>query len=155
MADDGKPARIRWQTEPGVYSGFSGYVGTIEQALFRIYDPEAPDGEHALCSMLPGMGNKTSYGTEAEVKARAEEWLGEFASSLGAFFPADAEWGLRYGSEDAPAPVLMRYTEAEARSLVRETDSSPEVRRTIVTRQCGPWTVAAGQETQQEGNDHD
>jgi hypothetical protein len=87
---DETPARIRWQPEPGVYSGFSGYVGTIEQALFRIYDPEAPDADHLLTSMLPATGNSTCYGTEAEVKAQAEEWLAGHVASLGAAFPVAA-----------------------------------------------------------------
>jgi hypothetical protein len=146
MADnDATPPRIRWQPEPGLFADFSGYVGTVEPALFRIYEPDAPDGEHALCSMLPGMGNQAFYGTETEVKARAEEWLAEFAASLGAVFPGITLWGVRF---DGPGGVIQRYSdEADARQAKREVESlRPADKPAVMTRQtwAGEWKEADG-----------
>lgn len=145
MADDTAPPRIRWQPEPGLFAGFSGYAGTLEPALFRIYEPDAPDGEHALCSMLPGMTGKASYGTEDEVKARAEQWLSEFAASLGAVFPGITLWGVRY---DGPDDIVQRYSdEADARQAEREVKRlDPRIRCAVMTRQAwsGPWKEADG-----------
>lgn len=87
MAADGKPDRIRWQPELGLFSGFSGYAGTIGAALFRIYADQLAGGGHALLGNLLGMPSGPAYGTEGEVKAEAERWLEEFAASLGAVFP--------------------------------------------------------------------
>jgi hypothetical protein len=98
---DETPSRIRWKHAPGIYAGPIGYVGSLDTPLFRVYDPQAPDGDHTLTTMLQGMGNRLCYGTEAEVKAQAEEWLSEFVSSLGAAFPVAAgqETQLQEGSE--------------------------------------------------------
>lgn len=148
MADDTAPPRIRWQPEPGLFAGFSGYAGTLEPALFRIYEPDAPDGEHALCSMLPGMTGKASYGTEAEVKARAEQWLTEFADSLGAVFPGITLWGVRFDEQGGRHGDVQRYSdEADARQAKLQVESlNPDRQGTVMTRQAwsGPWKEADG-----------
>lgn len=68
--------------------------------------------------------------------------LGKAAGPDGAV----AEWGFRYESDDG-GDIVMRYSEEEVRQILREpSDVSPEVRRTVVTRQVGPWTVAGKEE---------
>lgn len=87
MPDDGKPTRIRWQPKRGVRMGFTGRAGSRSPELFRVYGPNPRSDQHLLTSRLLGMESRTSYGPEDEVKAEAERWLEEFASSLGAVFP--------------------------------------------------------------------
>ena len=75
MADDAKPARIRWHEEAGTgVLVFTGTVGTVDRTLFSIFITE---GEHDLATSLYGMEAKRYYGTDEEVKAEAERWLEE------------------------------------------------------------------------------
>jgi hypothetical protein len=115
MADP-KPTRIRWheETDP---PGFTGHVGTVGEFLFRVYAPTESGGEHMLLAYMPGYSARASYGTEAEVKAEAERWLTEFASSLGAIFPP-------------------------AREYSRDWDDKPVSR--IPAIPAGPWEVVGG-----------
>ena len=145
MADDTSPARIRWEKhEPGTaVMAYAGHVGTAGLGVFAIFEPDAPGDDHVLTAALPGMGNKRSYGTPGELKAQAEWWLEEFASSLGAVFPDVTLWGVRF---DGPGGVIQRYSEeADARQAKRECDRlAPGTPRTVMTRRAwaGPWEVA-------------
>lgn len=79
--------RIRWET--GQWDNLVGYVGTVEPWTFQIWHIR-DDGHWSLISSLPGMQNKDSYsyGDDPDaLKAKAERWLEEFVSSLGAIFP--------------------------------------------------------------------
>ncbi len=96
--------RIRWTAvECGTVASWFGYAGSAEPALFSILHPVASKpGRHrydewALCATFPGAESEARYAGSrepeaavAELKAEAERWLEEFASSLGAVFPADA-----------------------------------------------------------------
>ena len=84
------PARIRWQREDD--NSLTGRTGTMTEPVFWIWPPESPGKAHILTSSLPGRnGPQDIYpnGFVADVKAKAEEWLEEFVTSLGAIF-ADA-----------------------------------------------------------------
>lgn len=149
MADnDASPSRIRWQAEPGLFAGFSGYAGTLAQPLFRVYSPESPDGDHAMVGNLPALPDTPAYGTEAEVKAEAERWLAGLAASLGAVFPDITDWGVRFaGPDGAPCGDVQRYyDEADARGAKREVEAlcGPDRIATVMSRQtwAGPWKEA-------------
>jgi hypothetical protein len=108
VTDDAKPSRIRWheETDP---PGFTGYVGTVSDFLFRAYDPAGSETEHMLTAYMPGYTTRGSYGTPDEVKAEAETWLTEFTASLGAVFPAvGAHAFTRDGLVDALARLELR-----------------------------------------------
>lgn len=79
--------RIRWEDFPAGQA--AGYVGTLNPAVFRIWEPENDDGEWMLtAAALPGAAGEQRYGSSPdELKAEAERWLEEFVSSLGAVFP--------------------------------------------------------------------
>ncbi len=77
---------IRW--DPTKYGGWTGHVGTVDGFVFQAWKP-APFGEkpYRLESSLPGEFGRIADGTDPdELKAEAERWLEEFASSLGAVF---------------------------------------------------------------------
>jgi hypothetical protein len=75
--------RIRW--EDGQLGDILGYAGTIEPWAFRIYKPAG--FSWVLIAELPGMAGNQGYKDDPEVlKARAEELLAGFVSSLGAIF---------------------------------------------------------------------
>jgi hypothetical protein len=76
-------------------TAFTGTVGTVDPPLFGVFKPWASTGEteHTLTTGLPGMGAKRAYGTEAEVKRQAEDWLGGHVASLGAVFPGGRRAG--------------------------------------------------------------
>jgi hypothetical protein len=83
--------RIRW--EPAEHGGWIGYAGTLKPFIFQIHEacawkvPDLIDGL-ALASTLPGDLGHYVRGTDPDrLKAEAERWLEEFASSLGAIFP--------------------------------------------------------------------
>lgn len=82
---------IRWlpDTEDG---GFYGCAGKRAEPVFRLYPPnvDADCGEWLLSSRLTGISCYGRNGEgEQEMKARAEEMLREFVTSLGAVFPGD------------------------------------------------------------------
>ena len=80
--------RIRWTDEED--GGFTGYVGTVEADLFRIWPPDNRDPEWILTHDFPGHPGRRIYNDDPDkLKGFAEEWLAEFASSLGAIFPDD------------------------------------------------------------------
>ena len=73
--------RIRW--EP-VECGVDGYVGAVIPPVFTIYCAELSYADWMLTSELPGDARP---GNDLDVlKARAEDWLARFVSSLGAVF---------------------------------------------------------------------
>lgn len=82
----GATARIRWHDEPSGQA--TGHVGTLDPAVFRIWEPEEDGGEWMLtAAALPGEAGKRRYADSPEkLKAVAERWLAEFVSSLGASF---------------------------------------------------------------------
>lgn len=78
--------RIRWTKEDD--GGTAGRAGTLDEPLFFIYPPESPGKAYILTAMLPGH-TRDFYpsGFVSDLKAKAEEWLAGFVSSLGAVFP--------------------------------------------------------------------
>ena len=82
--------RIRW--EPTEYGGFAGYVGTLVPWAFQIYQPTPRDDQWRLQAQLPGaLGYVADPDDPEKLKAEAERWLAEFAASLGAVFPDEAD----------------------------------------------------------------
>jgi hypothetical protein len=73
---------IHWGDAP------SGSHGTFGPFSF-IVSPAYSGGGWMLVTYLPGMEDRRARGGLGEVKAIAESWLREFASSLGALFAAD------------------------------------------------------------------
>lgn len=81
--------RIRW--EDNGYGGQCGYVGTLKPWAFQIWRPD-PESEHGrLDSVLPGQFARCAWSDGTDLKAEAERWLEQFASSLGAVFPEDEQ----------------------------------------------------------------
>jgi hypothetical protein len=74
---------ITWNDTP---SGSYGALGPFSFIVSRVY---GSDGDWMLVAHLPGMENRRARGDLGEVKAIAETWLREFASSFGALFAAD------------------------------------------------------------------
>ena len=74
---------ILWNDTP---SGSYGALGSFSFVVSRVY---GNDGDWMLVAHLPGMKDRRARGSLGEVKAIAESWLREFASSLGALFTAD------------------------------------------------------------------
>lgn len=102
--------RIRW--EPTKYGGWTGHVGTIDEFAFQIWKP-APLGDkpYRLESTLPGhFGHVANSADPDELKAEAERWLAEFASSLGAVFPE--AYAARSDNEGGTAVNVQRGTAA-------------------------------------------
>lgn len=81
---------IRW-TDNG-YGGFLGYVGTLDSWLYQIWDDGARWVLQPATGIHLGMDNERYGDSPDELKARAEELLREFASSLGAVFPDGDRW---------------------------------------------------------------
>lgn len=79
-------ARIRW--EPTEYAGLGGFVGAGKSWLFQIW-PTGKDGWQ-LDSTLPGQFDRHPVSSDpGKLKAKAERFLAEFVSSLGAIFGDD------------------------------------------------------------------
>jgi hypothetical protein len=76
-------ARIRWQDDR--LGGFTGRVGTLKPWVFHVWRSPRDRGEWVLAARLPGT-RRHFGGDPDELKAEAERWLEEFASSLGASF---------------------------------------------------------------------
>ena len=88
-------ARIRWDDEPGETLG---YVGTFDSPAFRIWPPDA-EGDRVLLVYLVGAAQHMYHGDTADgLKAKAEQLLTEFVSSLGAIFPEKRICPTCYGS---------------------------------------------------------
>jgi hypothetical protein len=97
-----------------------------------------------------GLGNWEDYlcATVARWIAAAHE-AGKAAGPDG----SATAWGLRYESDDG-GDVVMPYTEEEVRQILREAGrTGPATRRTVVTRQVGPWTEAPETTEATEEND--
>jgi hypothetical protein len=143
MADDDRPPRIRWDTEPGpLGAAFTGSVGTLNWVTFSIFITQ---GLHDLATSLPGLKGRHFLGTESEVKAEAERWLTEFAASLGAVFPPPPEWGVRF-TIGGPFENAAK-DEGDARDvLANMRELHPEWDAALLTRApeipAGPWKVA-------------
>jgi hypothetical protein len=153
MADDASPARIRWQDadESAPPCCLTGYAGAVGEDLFRIFPPDDEEPEHVLTADLPGMRGRRSYGTPDEVKAEAERWLTEFASSLGAVFPPAAlEWAVRVDTErDGDGHEYPRRDEDDARAKARQyRENHPHWQTDVASRvpaiPAGPWEVVDG-----------
>ena len=83
--------RIRW--EPGAEDSMTahfGMVGTCGPFVFKIIKPVMLGDRHTLTSELPGQRFSKLDGDPEELKTKAERWLEEFVSSLGAIFPDGA-----------------------------------------------------------------
>lgn len=119
---------IRW--EPNGAGMLAGYVGTVGACLLEIFEPGARDKEWILQSFLHGQAGRLSYGTGPdELKARAEELLREFASSLGAVFPEPVSL-LRFDGTRCDFDVLNDEEEVvqcpePSRYLVLRSDHDP------------------------------
>jgi hypothetical protein len=88
--------RIRWERNDDgsrVTPAHKGYVGTIGEAQFFIFEPDDRDPWWILTSSLPGLpgagqAERRAYGDDTDkLKAEAERWLERFTASLGAIFP--------------------------------------------------------------------
>jgi hypothetical protein len=82
--------RIRWEDITSSIDAIAsrGYVGKLERRSFIIYRPELSDGQYRLLCLIGDRGGESLYRDDPEpLKAEAERWLEEFASSLGASFP--------------------------------------------------------------------
>jgi hypothetical protein len=73
---------IRWNDTP---SGSHGAFGPFSFIVSRVYS----GGDWMLVAHVPGKERRRAGGGLPEVKAIAESWLREFASSLGALFAVD------------------------------------------------------------------
>lgn len=149
MADE-TAARIRWRPETSLVPGHAGHVGALDQALFRIYGPDSPDGEYMLTTALPGMEDCRSWGAEDEVKAEAERWLTKFASSLGAVFPpvGAVEWGSRFTTAGHVSEHAYETEESARVSVAALRKYCPHWDPELVSRRpeipAGPWEVVDG-----------
>ena len=88
--------RIRWERNDDgshVTPAYEGYVGTIGEPLFFIFEPDDRDPWWILTSSLPGLpgagrAERRAHGGDPDkLKAEAEQWLERFVASLGAIFP--------------------------------------------------------------------
>ena len=84
--------RIRWHDHTSssiIYAiAWTGYVGTIEEPAFKIYRPDELHARWLLSVRFATAGCEFFYAdSDDELKERAERWLEEFVSSLGAVFP--------------------------------------------------------------------
>jgi len=80
--------RIRWedQPEPG---GAIGYVGTQDSRAFTIWPPLTDEDEWLLSCAFSHMATERCFGSDrGELEAKAESWLAEFVTSIGAVFKA-------------------------------------------------------------------
>lgn len=89
------PGRIRWEDNERRWDdggSILGRAGTREDWLFQITQANNDPDDEALALMLqlPGADHRASEitqgGSPEALKAKAEEWLEEFVSSLGAVF---------------------------------------------------------------------
>lgn len=89
---------IRW--EDNDRGGYLGYAGTLDDWFCQIWRPGLSDDEWVLQrAAMAGRVGKVCRGSDPdELKARAEELLREFASSVGAVFPDDL--GERFWRDD-------------------------------------------------------
>ena len=100
--------RIRWAEEGG--GDAIGFAGTASRGLFTIWAPRRDEEEWAVTTGLPGKPNECRYGADrGEVEAEAEEWLEEFASSLGAIFPEPGQAVVTIEEEGRPAAFLDEH----------------------------------------------
>ena len=118
--------RIRWERNDDgshVTPAYEGYVGTIGEPLFFIFDPDDRDPWWILTSSLPGLpgagrAERRAHGDDPDkLKAEAEQWLERFVSSLGAIFPEGAyEFPCcEHDLETAYAPgAYVRYQNPDA-----------------------------------------
>jgi len=106
-AETGTAARIRWETyenDSGSHAVYLGFVGTYDEAAFRLYEPDAHDPEWILAPVLPGSGHR-HYGDSPDgLKAEAERLLSEFVASLGAVWPES-----EYRFDDDYEPVEVTW----------------------------------------------
>jgi hypothetical protein len=81
--------RIHW--DESRYRGWYGSVGPYRQLFSITWSARlraAPGW--VMKSTLPGLeGRKGASGDDAVLKVKAEEWLAEFVTSLGAVFPEE------------------------------------------------------------------
>jgi len=79
-------ARIRWDDDPR--GCCTGYVGTQDRRAFTIWPPLHDADEWMLdCAFSDVPDERAFGGGPDELKAKAEDWLERFVSSLGAVFP--------------------------------------------------------------------
>lgn len=120
--------RIRWERNDDgshVTPAWEGYVGTIGEALFFIFEPDDRDPWWILTSQLPGLpgagqAERRSHGDDTDkLRAEAERWLEEFVTSLGAIFPgalrSEIESMRRAKHEDADDCEHLEQTRAAER----------------------------------------
>jgi hypothetical protein len=85
-------ARIRWEGTASPIDAVAsrGYAGKLERRSFIIYKPESDALRYRLLCLI-GDGAETLYADDPEaLKVKAERWLEEHVSSLGAPFEGDA-----------------------------------------------------------------
>jgi hypothetical protein len=116
-------ARIRWRDEPA--GSITGQVGTLLPWVFQIFRPERDEEEWSLMAQFPGSIGRVSRDRDREkLKTKAEEWLAEFVSSLGASFPEPSE------PSSLGGPDGDRITSLEIRALT-EAMSMPDGTRSV------------------------
>jgi hypothetical protein len=103
-------ARIRWESNG--YGGLEGYAGTLNALLFDLWQSPGGHvdilvGEWILTGHLPmSPASEQPHGPDLDdIKAKAEKWLEEFVSSLGAIFPGAA---YEFPGEDGE-PLEVKY----------------------------------------------
>lgn len=118
---------IRWASEPEITSAaYSGYAGTFDVNLFRIYAPDESDDRWILASLLPGSEHRSGYGLSAEeLYPVAERLLSEFVSSLGASFA------------EPPSDAIVRWQDVRTGDLVLLDDCLITAERVEVYQ--SPW----------------
>lgn len=80
--------RIRWNDDEGSLNPGQSVAGVLGPFSFGIGWMSGSE-DWRLYSELPGMGFRSARNADlGALKAEAERWLEEFASSLGAIFPA-------------------------------------------------------------------
>lgn len=124
--------RIRWQDAE--HNNIVGYVGTIDDRVFKLQHPVLAGQRWVLTTDLPGWLNEVVGGTPGELKARAEQALEEFVSSLGAIFP------------DPELPECDRCEKAITGTPV--TDPDDPMGRTWCSGECADASAEAAYEQQ-------
>jgi hypothetical protein len=121
--------RIRWEEEAGRGYELVGYVGTLEQWVFRAW--ESRGAGWTLEAQLPDVPSPPGVllrDTLDELKAEAERWLEDFTSSLGAVFP------------DALLELADQWKQFAARGDAQD-ECADDLRETIAAALGGPATI--------------
>lgn len=135
-------ARIRWEDAP--HAAVYGFAGSIPYHLFSIcWKTRRGDPDWLLETTLPGMAKMQEKDSDqAALRHRAEDWLAEFAASLGAALTGDSESPVVLDGPDEFAAYLAgncRHTADDAWDMVPALQAG---HRLVVTMRNGErWGV--------------